>query len=66
VIDRLRTAREQGRSLAATHEELQEVLQEVDRLQLVAHAADQVVLFPSGVREGPEALLEGALRSWKA
>jgi CheY-like chemotaxis protein len=66
VIDRLRSAREQRRSLTATQTELLAVLEEVDRLQLVAHAADQVVLFPSDVRQGPEAVLQGALRFWKA
>jgi hypothetical protein len=66
VIDRLRVEREQGRSLTATQDELQAVLQEVDRLQLVADAADQIVPFYSGIREGPETLLQGALRSWKA
>jgi hypothetical protein len=65
VIDRLRAAREQRRSLTATQTELLAVLEEVDRLQLVAHAADQVVVFPSDVRQGPEAVLQGALRFWK-
>ncbi len=66
VVDRLRAAREKGQFLAATQDELQALLEEVDRLQLVAQAADQIVLFPSATREGPEAVLVGALRFWKA
>jgi hypothetical protein len=66
VINRLRAAREQGQSLAATQDELQAILEEVDRLQLVAQAADNVGEFPSDACEGPGAVLHGALRFWKA
>jgi hypothetical protein len=65
VVDRLRAAREQGQPLAATQGEMQALLEEVDRLQLVAQAADHIVLCPSA-REGPETILVGALRFWKA
>jgi hypothetical protein len=66
VIDRPRAAREQGQPLATSQDELYALLEEVDQLQLVAHAADDIVLFPSAVREEPEAVLQGALRFWKA
>ena len=66
VVDRLRAAREQGQALAATQDEMQALLEEVDRLQLVAQAADHIVLFPAAIREGPETVLVGALRFWKA
>ncbi len=66
VVDRLRAAREQGQPLAATQNEMQALLEEVDRLQLVAQAADHIVLFPSATRARPETVLVGALRFWKA
>jgi CheY-like chemotaxis protein len=43
-----------------------EPLHRTARLQLVAQAADHIVSFPSETREGPEAVLIGALRFWKA
>ena len=46
VVDRLRAAREQSQPLAATQDEMKALLEEVDRLQLVAQAADHIVLFP--------------------
>jgi len=46
VVDRLRAAREQGQPLAATQDEMKALLEEVDRLQLVAQAATTSCCFP--------------------
>jgi hypothetical protein len=66
VINKLRGAREHGVPLAATQSEVQALLEEVDRLQVVAQAADNFVpCMPNGLEE-PQAVLRAALQTWKA
>ena len=67
VINKLRAAREQGLPLAASQTDVQALLEEVDRLQLVAQAADNCspCAAPNGLEE-PQAVLRAALQTWKA
>ena len=67
VINRLRAAREQGLPLAPSQADVQALLEEVDRLQLVAQAADNFApcAAPNGLEE-PQAILCAALQTWKA
>jgi len=66
VIDKLRAAREQGQPLAASQSEVEALLEEVDRLQLVAQAADNLAVFALCGLEEPQTILRAALRTWKA
>jgi len=66
VIDKLRGAREQGLPLAASQTDVQALLEEVDRLQLVAQAADNFVPFALCGLEEPQNILRAALQTWKA
>jgi len=66
VIDQLRGAREQGLPLAASHAEVQALLDEVDQLQLVAHAANNFTPFALRGLEEAQTILRDALRAWKA
>jgi hypothetical protein len=66
VINKLRAARERGLPLAATQSEVQALLEEVDRLQLVAQAAENFApCAPYGLKE-PHTVLCAALQTWKA
>ena len=65
-IDALRIQRELGDPLAVEAETVQALLQEIDLLQVVAHAADQIAGFPAGASAGEPLLnLRNSLRRWK-
>jgi hypothetical protein len=66
VIDKLRVAREHGLPLAASHTDVQALLEEVDRLQLVAQAADNFAPFTLRGLEEPQTILRAALQTWRA
>jgi hypothetical protein len=66
VIDQLRGAREQGLPLAASQAEVQALLDEVDQLQLVAHAANNFTPFTMCGLEEAQTVLRDALQAWKA
>jgi hypothetical protein len=65
IIARLRVAREQGLPLEASHTDLCALLDEVDQLQLVAHAANTFIPFTLRGLEEPQSVLRDALRTWK-
>jgi hypothetical protein len=66
VLNKLRAAREHGLPLAAGQTEVQALLEEVDRLQVVAQAADNFApCAPYGLEE-PQTALRAALQTWKA
>jgi len=66
VINTLRAAREQGSPLAPSQIEVQALLEEIDRLQVVAQAADNFApCAPHGLEE-PHLVLCAALQCWKA
>jgi hypothetical protein len=66
VVDRLRTSRELELALEADDQQVREVLEEIDLLEMVAGAADDLTRFPA-TRETAEAAaaLRHALRRWK-
>jgi len=66
VIDKLRAAREKGLALAASEADLHALLDEMDKLQLVAHAANNFTPFALRGLEEPQTVLRDALRAWKA
>lgn len=66
VIDCLRSQRELGGSFATDTDGVRALLQEIDLLQVVAHAAEHVAAFPCGEAAGePLAHLRNSLRRWK-
>ena len=66
VINKLRTARENSVPLAPSQTDVQALLEEVDRLQMVAQAADNFApCAPYGLEE-PHMVLCAALHTWKA
>jgi hypothetical protein len=66
AIDRLRLDTERGLVLTAHDGELRAILDEVQLLEIVAGAADSVVLFPGTPESGPAmTALRDALRRWK-
>jgi hypothetical protein len=66
VIDKLRVTREQGLVVAVTQTDVWALLEEVDRLQLVAQAATNLEAFALHGLEEPKNVLGDALRAWKA
>lgn len=66
VIDKLRVTREQGLPIAVSPTDVWALLEEVDRLQLVAHAANNLEAFALHGLEEPQHVLRDALRAWKA
>ena len=66
VIDHLRCAREQGLPLAASQVDVEALLDELDQLQLVAHAANNFTPFALRGLEEAQTVLRDALRAWKA
>jgi hypothetical protein len=66
AIDLLRTQRELGGSLAFYPGAVPALLEEVDLLQMIAQAAEQVASYPA-YRSADEALasLRNSLRRWK-
>jgi hypothetical protein len=66
IIDKLRVAREQGLPLEASQANVQALLEEVDQLQLVAHAANHFAPFTLCGLEEPQTVLRDALRAWKS
>ena len=66
VIDKLRVTREQGRSMAVSQTDVWALLEEVDRLQLVAQAANNLEACALHGLEEPQNVLRDALRAWKA
>jgi hypothetical protein len=66
VIDQLRGAREQGLPLAASQADVEALLDEVDQLQLVAHAANNFTPFALCGLEEAQTVLRDALQAWKA
>ena len=66
VINKLRAAREQGLPLAPSQTDVQALLEEVDRLQLVAQAADNFAPCAAYGLEEPHMVLCAALQTWKA
>ena len=66
VIDALRTQRESGDPFRVETEAVQALLQEIDLLQVVAHAAEHIARFPPSEPIGePLVTLRQALRRWK-
>jgi hypothetical protein len=66
VIDKLRVTREQGLSIAVSQTDVWALVEEVDRLQLVAQAAGNLEAFAFHGLEEPQNILRDALRAWKA
>jgi hypothetical protein len=66
VIDKLRATREQGLSIAVSQTDVWALLEEVDRLQLVAQAANNLEAVALHGFEEPQNVLRDALRAWKA
>ncbi|HLZ26872.1 MAG TPA: hypothetical protein VKV73_06085 [Chloroflexota bacterium] len=66
VINRLRAVREQGLPLAASQTDVQALLEEVDRLQVVAQAADNFAPCAPHALAEPHMVLCEALQTWKA
>ena len=65
-IDLLRAQRESGGSLAIYPAAVRALLLEVDLLQLVAQAAEQLAAFPAGQSASePLTHLQNSLRRWK-
>jgi hypothetical protein len=65
VIDQLRSVRHQGHPLAATDEQVEALLEEINLLHLVAQAAEDVMgSDPSGEATQPCARLKGPLARW--
>ena len=67
VIDHLRNERHGGRPLAASDEQVEALLEEINLLHLVAEAAEEVADFGSPIDEAqPCARLAGPLKRWSA
>ena len=66
VIDKLRVTREQGVPIAVSQTDVWALLEEVDRLQLVAQAANNLEACALNGLEEPQTVLRDALRAWKA
>ena len=64
VINKMRDAREQGLPGAASQADLQALLEEIDQLQLVAQAANNVAPFALHGLEEPQTMLRDALKAW--
>jgi hypothetical protein len=66
MVDMLRNQRETGGSLSLYPGAVRALLQEIDLLQVVAHAAEHVAAFPCGEAAGePLTHLRNSLQRWK-
>jgi hypothetical protein len=65
AIDLLRNQRESGESLALYPGAVRALLQELDLLQMVAQAAEQITAYPASGTEEVFANLRNSLRRWK-
>ena len=65
AIDLLRNQRESGESLALYPGAVRALLQELDLLQVVAQAAENIAGYPAGATEEVLANLRNSLRRWK-